>query len=174
MGLDISAYRGLKAAPDAALGGDGNPQDWDSHVVFRQTALDYTEKEWPGRTEGLRAGVYAPTEAFSFRAGSYSGYNYWRNQLAVLAFGKPAEKVWADASIKAGPFYELIHFSDCEGVIGPVVSKKLAADFVENQQKAEMSAAAMGLGEGDFFLRSYANWRRAFEMASDGGAVDFH
>jgi hypothetical protein len=66
-----------------------------------------------------------------------------------------------------GPFWELIHFSDCEGTIGPEVSAKLAQDFARYQDQADAHP-------DERFRDLYATWRTAFEMASQGGAVDFH
>jgi hypothetical protein len=66
-----------------------------------------------------------------------------------------------------GPFSELIHFSDCEGVIGTAVSKKLAADFAAFDEKAKAAG-------NERYYAKYQEWRKAFEMAANGGAVDFH
>jgi hypothetical protein len=99
--------------------------------------------------------------------------------LAQFALGKTPEPVWADEEAK-GPFTELINFSGCEGYIGPVVAAKLAKDFADYQQRAEEYAANQGEPDhgsedwsGDEWLEVYNDWRRAFEMAADGGAVIF-
>lgn len=65
------------------------------------------------------------------------------------------------------PFFELIHFADNEGVIGPVVSAKLAKDFRDNYERAK------AFGDG-YWLSKYEKWMAAFEMAADNGAVEFH
>src|SRR3974390_2766834 len=93
MGLDITAYRGLKLVDRYEVDDKGYPTDW---TLFRvgQILLDYTEKNFPGRTRGLVAGVYQPAEVYEFRAGSYSGYGLWRNQLAIFAGYGSAEHVW--------------------------------------------------------------------------------
>ena len=61
----------------------------------------------------------------------------------------------------------MINFSDCEGVIGPKTSAKLAKDFAEFQAQADAHP-------DDWFRDLYTTWRRAFELASDDGAVGFH
>lgn len=170
MGLDISAYRQLKAAPDAKME-DGCPVDWQ-HIVHLRT--DYTEKHFPGRSEGLAPGVYSFAERHDFRGGSYSGYGMWRDELAKFAGYPQAEEsefgrthsagAWA---ADGGPFWELIHFFDCDGVIGPVVAAKLAKDFAEHQERAN------SFGD-DYWRQKYSAWRVAFEMAADSGAVEFH
>lgn len=175
MGLDITAYRQVKLMPDQHEGeedydpyGDGGFRVWSNHAEFI------------GRSEGVvENAYYTSTDELDFRAGSYGGYNAWREQLAEFA-GYPVspaeyhqgklrhdQGAW-DAS--GGPFWELIHFSDCEGTIGPVVSAKLAQDFADNQAKADTYAGP----ESDWFKSRYADWRKAFEMGADGGCVVFH
>lgn len=175
MGLDITAYRRLKPAPGAETDDDGYPVDSNHHVMFRQGLLDWTEKNWPGRAGTLTAGIYSFADSFRFRAGSYGGYNEWRNELAKFACGKTAEEVWA--SSQHGPFVELISFADNEGTIGAEVSAKLAKDFADNLSRAVDHAGTLHSimsGDGDWWLISYKNWLKAFEMAADGGAVNFH
>lgn len=160
MGLDITTYRKLEKQPV--------PEDRHDTVLF--WARENTD--FPGRIEGVEHGAfYSFAEEFRFRAGSYSGYNVWREQLAELA-GYPqvgAHKPYSTGAWEStsGPFWELINFADNEGVIGPVVAKKLARDFAEHQSKADAHP-------DQYFRVKYSEWRRAFEMAADGGAVDFH
>lgn len=171
MGLDITAYRKLAPAPQAELDSDGSPVDWEKFHHFSPAVIDWTEQNWPGHSGDVKPGVYSAEETHGFRAGSYSGYNWWRDHLSQFAQGKPAKVLWeGDIS---GPFAELIHFADNEGVIGPAVSAKLAKDFADFEPKAADYAATIGT-EGKYWLQSYQNWKRAFEMAADNGAVDFH
>jgi len=86
MGLDILAYRKLREVPSAHPD-DGDKYDLDTYQVISAEVIDDTEANFPGRTAGLKAGVYTFEEEFSFRAGSYSGYNEWRDNLAWFAFG---------------------------------------------------------------------------------------
>jgi hypothetical protein len=119
------------------------------------------------RLDGHKEGCYRAAEGsreLSFRAGSYSGYNAWRNELSEFAQGRPAEEVWADPQ---GPFAELIIFSDCLGCIGPKTSAKLLQDFREFAARARKE-------QGLFFFKLYELWLCAFELASDGGMVVFH
>lgn len=167
MGLDITAYRRLTKAEGVECDEDGEPVDWNRFTRIRQSLIDYTEEHWNGRAEGVEAGVYERDDdrEFKFRAGSYSGYNAWRDDLARFAGHRTANHVWE--SHIDGPFVELIDFSDCEGIIGPVVAAKLAKDFADHQERADKFA-------DEWFRQKYADWRKAFEMAADGGAVDFH
>lgn len=166
MGLDITAYRALSKVEDAATDADGNPEAYDTHWRAHPVVVAFTEENWPGRSQGIEPGaIYVFGEIFDFRAGSYGGYNQWRDELARFAGYGSALEVW-ESDRTEGPFLELINFADNEGVIGPVVAAKLAKDFQEFQSKADQ--------EESWWRSSYANWRRAFEMAADNGAVVFH
>lgn len=171
MGLDITAYRKLEAALAQGFDADGEPLQMGA-VRF------YRNGDFPGRADDIDESViYVPSESFEFHAGSYGGYNQWREQLAELAgyplgeyvqWGVAAESrcvaCWSGAK---GPFSELINFADNEGVIGASVSAKLAKDFAEHQAKADAHP-------DERFRDRYADWRLAFEMAANSGAVSFH
>lgn len=160
MGLDITVYRGLRQAKQGVQ-------------------LSRNMDCFAPRGEGLDLdAVYEYADTFGFRAGSYSGYNDWREQLAKLAGYPAAPHKDYDGKIVqrhaqgawdalAGPFWELINFADNEGTIGPVLAKKLARDFAMFENDADATGDA-------WFIARYADWKRAFEMASDGGAVEFH
>lgn len=150
MGLDITWYRKLTPA---------------KHESDHTTNF-YIADSFAARAKDIAEGThYAYLESDSFRAGSYSGYNEWRDQLAKLAGYQSAEDVWHNRT--EGPFYELIDFSDCEGVLGAATSAKLAKDFAQFQEQADAHA-------DNYFRTKYREWRNAFEKAADRGAVSFH
>lgn len=173
MGLDISAYSKLVEAPDAERDKDGDLVDYDNHFSF------YESKDFPGRFEGLKEGMaYRQDEGGDCTGLStgYGTYNGWRDELAKLAgyasepyqqYGRTSFShsvpCWNGAQ---GPFAEQINFSDCGGTIGPIVSAKLAKDYAEFAAKAEAI--------GGYFWEKYQEWRAAFDLAADNGAVDFH
>ena len=66
-----------------------------------------------------------------------------------------------------GPFWELINFSDAEGVIGPEACKKVHQDFVRYEG---LAAQLPDVG----FHDSYADWTKAFAMCANNGAIVFH
>lgn len=172
MGLDITAYRGLRK-----IAVENESEDDDVQL--------YINPEFRDQADGIDVeSHYAAADSFGFHAGSYIWYGHWREMLAKLAQYEPAnagsannedDRRWIEQlphsmgawAYDDGPFVELICFSDCEGVIGPVTSAKLARDFAEFQPKADEHP-------DEHFRRKYADWRKAFEMASDGGAVSFH
>lgn len=166
MGLDITAYSHLSAVGKHTAG-------WcedDDHVTamaydsfpdsFRGIPVISTETH--GITGFLMGGCYAiteKTETHGFRAGSYSGYNRWREDLQLQFNPKrdPAE-----------PFYELIWFADNEGCIGEIAAADLLADF---RQHATDYAAAHS---DEYDRERYADWTTAFRLAAAGGLVRFH
>jgi hypothetical protein len=152
MGLDISAYSNLKREDDQSK----NRDDYEIRI--------WINPNFPGRCDDVAEGYYTSEEDLRFGAGSYSGYNAWRDQLARLAGHADARAVWNDP--KSGPFVELINFSDCEGTIGTAISAKLAKDFADFQHAADTHP-------DERFRERYANWRNGFELASKAGAIQF-
>ena len=150
MGLDVYAYSGLEIV-DAERDADDGEVKFYNEDFFADRAKDIVDKV-----------VYRYETTYHFRAGSYIGYNKWRNTLAVLAgFDSDLGAFEADG----GPFWELIHFTDCDGTIGTAVAKKLANDFAQYEEQAKVI--------DDYFYDRYANFKRAFELAANNGAVRF-
>jgi hypothetical protein len=171
MGLDVTAYSKLVEAPDAERDADGELVDWEGMASF------FDNPDFPGRFEGLKEGMAYKIEGeCSGLSSGYGTYNGWRDELAKLA-GYPSEAYERHGSTQyshsvpcwngaQGPFAEQINFSDCEGTIGPVVSAKLAKDYAEFAERAEVV--------GGYFWEKYQEWKTAFELAADEGAVNFH
>ena len=159
MGLDIYAYHGLnfisKEIPDEEI-----PKG-QIYIWINERIPNHAERAWD-----LRKGIYSYSGArFTFRAGSYSGYNDWRGLLANM-IGKTDVDIWTNPV--PGPFMELINFSDCDGAIGPAVSRKLYKDFRDHYQDAKALK-----DDGGWFLQQYCLWMKAFSIASKAGVVDF-
>lgn len=154
MGLDLSAYSNLQLV-------ECSEQPCDDHVHV------YPNSDFPGRADRLVKGCYTYGKRFHFRGGSYSGFNEWREWLSDIALGVSPREVWDDPERFVGkPFVELINFSDCEGVIGPETSAKLAKDFAEHAQEAARRDT------GYEYLK-YRDWWKAFELAAGNGGVIF-
>ncbi|HLL74857.1 MAG TPA: hypothetical protein VK421_06295 [Pyrinomonadaceae bacterium] len=166
MGLGITAHEKLafispKDEADAARL-EQEYEDGENGVI-----KIWISRDFPRAADKLADGAFYRSEGkdFRFRAGAYSSYNRWRESLARM-IGETARRFWNDP--RPGPFVELINFSDCEGVIGPETSAKLARDFQEYAERAERFR-----GEADW-LTTYQNFRKAFELAAGGGCVRFH
>jgi hypothetical protein len=178
MGLDITAFSKLTPVGKHTVG-------WcedENHVAacayesfpqsFRGLPILGTQGH-AGIPRFIDGGCYARTDAtktHSFRAGSYSGYNHWRFDLARQF--NPCERSTFDSMTEPDPdlpFYELIWFADNEGTIGPDAARDLLADFREHADRYD----PVGL-YGDYSREKYADWTRACELAADSGLIDFH
>lgn len=181
-GLDITAYSHMQAiglhTKDPKLN-EGEPcgiDDWcfyDDHFEvfayadFPRSFRGFATVATPNRGGGfIYAGCYqttADTVTHDFHAGSYGGYNRWREDL---------RNQFNPGHDPNGPFYELIWFADNEGSIGPEAAADLLVDFRTHAD--EYAGRHPHPGVDDWYKASYVDWTRAFELAADGGLVRFH
>jgi len=167
MGLDITAYTKLTLVTHLQADLAGKIAEY----IDREMALLITEtsvnSHFPGREAGIDVNAlywFPYKSAFRFRAGAYSRYGEWRRGLAGMVGYAGSYR----QEPNPGPFMELIYFSDCEGIIGPAVSSKLARDFEDNLERAKVFSPS------DQWIDCYNNWRKAFNLAADNGVVEFH
>lgn len=150
MGLNVLSVSKLRKAAIQ------EPDDCDEATQFfvHPLSIQEVDQHFPGRHRGIEIGTVYDIGARSEFSLPYSAYNEWRDQLSTFVD-------------EANPyaFFELINFSDCEGVIGPLLSKKLALDF----SRFEPRAAEVG----GLFCEIYAEFKKLFEMAADEGAIQF-
>lgn len=140
----------------------------EDELAWRIHAADPT---LAARLDGKPEGKYVGKLGDGFRAGSYSGYNRWREWLAQRVHGVMPSRIWDHPKTYEGkPFFELIHFSDCEGAIGPKTSAKLAKDFEEHRIEVCGNTTA-----GDGYVELYEDFAKAFKRAAEtDGFVIFH
>lgn len=161
MGLDVTAYECVRFVPGCS------PNECGDHRGM------YPEPHFYAQADGMQPGCYVTEgKAEHFYAGAYSGYNAWRRDLANAMLGVTPEVVWNDPAAFAGKsFVELVNFSDCEGLIGPRTSAKLARDFAEHRERA---VAHSENASRPWFLARYDDFAAAFKLAArEGGAVWF-
>ena len=158
MGLDIRAFKKLKEIKNPEFDKYGELMNCENQWQ-PGTSMEWSESIWPGKGEPIKPkSVYEWEDCYCFRAGSYIGYNLWREKLDEFA-GNVA-------------FQELIDFADNEGVIGSKLSQKLYNDFYTYHEKAiEFSKT---FSDGDWWFKRYCEWEKAFSMAKDNGAVEFY
>lgn len=163
MGLDISAYSKIKQEKhgDIYIGRDGFG-----------TRPDLSDGEYTKSDDSVYHG---------FRAGSYSGYNRWRENLSMAIHGVMPSTIWNSPEKYTGKeFFEIINFSDCEGCFGPKFSAKLHADFVNNRDKfVSVMESRYGKApvdefpEASYAIKIYDDFMKAFEIARDSGVLIF-
>ena len=169
MGLDVSYYSAAKFERDNS---DADYDGYDDDFV-----RTYVNKDFPGRADDIVTGWYSTGDGDCLPSMGYGEYNAWREELAKLAGWAPGSyheygRDWPSHAASAwaateGPFWELILFTDCDGIIGPKTSAKLAKDFADHQGKADAHS-------DEDFRQKYSLFRTAFETASHGGLVSFH
>jgi hypothetical protein len=164
MGLDIVYFTNVQAL--APPGDVESVAEWaNENQAIRYYVLDGME----GRLAGLDAEWVRGEFAGMFRAGSYSGYNQWRDLLARTVLGVGAGEIWASAhGLEGKPFVELIDFADNEGCLGPVVCAKLNTDFETHRNEF-----INGAGVDDYDVELYDKWAEAFAATAEGGIVGF-
>jgi hypothetical protein len=186
MGLDIFAVSHLRYVRPMPRGkalerleAEAEEQGKSLHeIYFFLSSNDSTHR---ARLGGMKVGLYARTKSsrsYGFRAGSYSGYNWWRNELSLFALDEEAEEVWVEPRRYRGkPFVELIDFTDCDGRIGTTVAAKLAADFTGYAKKAARHATTIVVEEnpdaGTYWLETYRDFATALRLAAKDGALTF-
>ena len=168
MGLDILAFERVTLTDEHPVEDEeGNYcGDADDHYPI------YAQGDYQKQLGGLLPNRCYDTsgKTFHFRAGSYSGYSAWRDALSIAGLGVPSMRVWQEpATWSICPFYELINFSDCEGVIGPSMAYKLARDFRIQRETVRPRL----LAQGAWYAELYDLWQEAFELAANTGMVRF-
>ena len=175
MGLDIVAYSRIVKEPSREA----------KKVLERllqpmgETVITVNESDDNGPWSfDLEPGAWLSTEDTAehhFRAGSYSGYNLFRNILSHALLGVPADMVWEDeASFEGRPGYEMVNFSDCNGVISWSIAEKLYNDLVGNRDKFVAYVKERfgeDLDEGEHLVYVYDNFITGFELAKDNGIM---
>lgn len=173
MGLDITAYGSVQKVSGIPLCKSGI--DWNA-VDESNGILLLKNHDFPNHCLDLEDGIYkSAVEPFRFRAGSYSAYDRFRNFLSISVIGVSAEDVWESPhSFRKEPFYELIDFSDCEGVIGPSVAAKLYKEFVDNESFFMAAVDSVEDLHKEWTKTCFLNWKQAFDVAKNGGFVSFN
>lgn len=184
MGLDISAYSKLEEVEVPDFNTNSQESEWEDSMWDLGNIQIRSNYHFPEHTMGVDDGWYEPSgEYYSFRAGSYTGYNNWRDILTYgIGYGDKTDVVW-EGDLK-GPFTELLNFTDSDGIIGPTYSKKLYDDFVNYKSEImdTLTKVVMGFSTDikldvdhyDYFFRVYDDFTKAFKLASDNGVVVFH
>lgn len=122
------------------------------------------------------------TLTHSWKAGSSSSYHEWRQTVCFLNYRLPYDTLLAlldEEEVWMGGLLKLLFFSDCEGTIGPVTSAEIARDMRARESILQSPPLDLDLSSSqsgvtvDSIKLFYHDLLRAFEMASEGGVVEF-
>lgn len=163
MGLAITAY----ANHEAAL---------EEGCLDRYHRLN-ARLGWGDREEGAFEGPF-DAEEIDGDGMSYRSYSTFRRHLANVYLGVEIGKAWEPEGLDAplskdalervlqDPLWKLIDYSDCEGVFGPVMVKRIAARFKELDFNLFPS----------FWRGALECWARVFQAAAEypDGCVKYH
>lgn len=185
MGLDISYYRlGKKVEVDDSI--ERHSDEWYEKYG---DLLSLYDSGWD-QADDLEEGSYEGEYLDGFRAGSYSGYSWFRNtlrDLAGIALSESKELQEKYGNNASEPFESLTHFSDCEGYIGPFTSAELAEVFNDFEKPIVYDLIKMSKygvrkdvyskyskDDLDYFATKYQDWKKAFNEVAGNGVVIFH
>jgi hypothetical protein len=111
------------------------------------------------------AGFYTAIRIGRFHAGSYSGYNMFREQLCNQVLGIHPETIWEHFDeYKSEPFAWLINFADNEGCIGPEKCAILREDFASHTMPEKWNNPELN-SWNEFFVKQWNNWNSCFQEA---------
>ena len=166
MGLSISYYSNIKYT---------GKNDEDKFEYKDKCCYLYGNDSFPNHFDINKSGVYIYEKRGTFNAGSYSTYSQFRHDLQTMAiFSNGITNInYDEYDEKSIPFYELIHFSDCEGSINADICKKIFKDFEDNSKKIKKQLD-MSKDRDETFWYLYKQFKKAFRVASNNGAVTFH
>ncbi|RYG64738.1 hypothetical protein EON80_18665 [bacterium] len=163
MGLDIRAAAHCQFEADCS----------QTELFSRDDLLYIEGAHFPERLDGFQPGFYRfeARDEFAFRVGPYSFFYRWRQWLCQLALGVPLDAVHDNPDTYTGqPFFELLVLGDDAGAIGPQTSRKLYADFVAFQEKAEQHETEAD--DRESFIEQYNHWKMACFIARQNGFVE--
>ena len=113
-------------------------------------------------------------DKINFRAGSYSGFGFWREILAKMhdieleameGFG--GAKEWTEDE----PFYELLNHSDCEGVLTPKQSRELQEDFNQGYSPAKLRKLVQNVEDLAYWEEKFSEWKKAIQHSVDANCT---
>jgi len=182
MGLDIMAISNLEKKHKLSEEQKALPWEFQPAKKATRITIDATpygsEHGGFNKCEDMEGGKYAETNETTehhFRAGSYSGYNRFRKLLSDGVAGVDPHALWENEDqYKDSQMFEMINFSDCEGILGTGVCKKLYPQFLENRDKFENYLKTIMSEDGDTIrweMSTYDDFTEAFRLGSQNGIV---
>ena len=157
MGLSVRVYQNLEFISEEEL------DEYDVRVFVPEGGFE-------NRIKYLPEGFYKGKKVFNGVDYGYSSHGIFRQELAYNfinknIIGEGGKIIWE--KLKEGmPFYELIWFSDCEGCIDHVTSRKLYKDFSSTLNRARLVLK-------EYSFDNYLLWLNSFKQGMINGVVVF-
>jgi hypothetical protein len=176
MGLDIRAISKIATKRT-------DPEQYEfNELMDAEIGQFYINPDFASHTSdyGLEPGVvdYIQTDEStteSLRAGSYSGYNKFRNLLSLAVLGVKAETAWENVNTYSDkPLWDIINFSDCEGAIDASTSEKLRGQFQSCRTVFEdyiTKDTDIGDMDTEHYMETYDGMIKCFALGSEDGVV---
>lgn len=165
MGVSITVYSDLEFIVGNE---DLSEEAIDTLRLCDKLVYLYPNPHFMDHTDGLKEGFYYYADTADIMHRSYSGYGLWRETLCKIIHEVQPKVVWNHPEAFADkPFYRLIHFSDCEGFLGPKTSINLLGDFDLFQ---DIIKENWSLDFEDSFVE---NWIAGLELAKENGVVTY-
>lgn len=186
MGLDVSFY-----AEATMVHGEKHPraltepQEGPSEECWDTFTVAYVNPDFRAQADGIIHQSCWETGKRDEHIGQpYSAYNRFRAWLSKGAHDVEPDVIWeAPEQWWDKPFVRLIHFSDCEGIIGPESSQILAAEFASQREHVVGAWYAMPKpfdvdqerweGEIAYMVERYDRYAAAFALVGPTGFTVF-
>lgn len=174
MGLDIMYISKVKTSDELLDLGEELYEEFTFGVAdeFKERCHSFPLSNGTGKVY-----VTPGSERDCFRAGSYSGYNQFRNLICLAVHGISADEFWNTKHWDEEEFGALIDFSDCEGTICYSVAAELYRSFKNNRKRfnkyIESSEADIDWEDQLYFMEKYDDWTEATRVASNNGLLIF-
>jgi len=176
MGLDITAISGIvtKATDPIAYEFhsllDEENDTFHVNLDFPQHSAEFGVTS--GAVEFIKSN---DADEFNFSVGPYSTYNKLRNLICLAIHDIKVESVWDNAGkYSNAALWDLLNFSDCEGVIDSVTSARILKDLIDNRTDfINYIKKDTDIGEMDVihYTELYDNFIKCFTLGADGGVV---
>lgn len=183
MGLDIGIYTNkiqLKNTNNIDIEeGDYIDPSYNGNFVLQTGTLNINK-------------LYSGKNEYSFRAGSYKGYGEFRRSLYYLLYDNDTkiEDYWdkyyklsfinisrlfklkridnekIKYPIENLPFFEILYFSDCEGIIDSIVCNKLHKDFSNYREDYHKKYTKQ-----EYWINTYDSFMDAFELSGKNNGI---
>lgn len=173
MGLDISAWskaERAEACPACGhLTGAHDLRVGTDPSSFPERAAPFA----PG--DGLVVGDCEAHMRFG-----YSGWGFFRSLLCEAANGEPADHdhqaFWQREERADAVLWDLINFTDCDGILGPVACERIHRELLETREKFLAVLARPREVRSDWTdgaVGRYDELTALFAVAAHGGVVRF-